>query len=85
MKNNKEPNAIKFDRNQIGDMKKFVEGNTVNFIIEKCIGGKAYCIITTSKGVIKITEGDYIIKDKNGVLYPCNAETFLKYTNKGGE
>lgn len=41
-------------------------------------GGKIWIEIKTLEGVIKASEGDYIIKGINGELYPCKPDIFIR-------
>lgn len=41
-------------------------------------GGKIWIEIKTLEGVMKASEGDYIIKGINGELYPCKPDIFIK-------
>lgn len=41
-------------------------------------GEKIWIEIKTLEGVMKASEGDYIIKGINGELYPCKPDIFIK-------
>lgn len=41
-------------------------------------GEKIWIEIKTLEGVMKASEGDYIIKGVNGELYPCKPDIFIK-------
>lgn len=41
-------------------------------------GGKIWIEIKTLEGVMKASEGDYIIKGINGELYPCKPDIFIR-------
>ena len=41
-------------------------------------GGKIWIEIKTLEGVMKASEGDYIIKGVDGELYPCKPDIFIK-------
>lgn len=68
--------AIQFNRDSFEDIKQFTDGKAFNFRTEKCIDGKSYCDIKTLEGVIKATEGDYIIKGVHGEFYHCKPNIF---------
>ena len=81
MKYRKKPveiEAIQFKRDCFEDINEFAEGNATNFRTEKCINGRSYCEIKTLEGLMTATEGDYIIKDVNGEVYPCKPDIFEK-------
>lgn len=76
--------AVLFTRNNYEEVKTFTNGTVHSLTIEKCIDGKATCIIPTLEGQHIATEGDYIIKGKIGEFYPCKPEAFaLTYTKVG--
>lgn len=39
---------------------------------------KKYIIIPTLEGNMLVSEGDYIVKDRNGEFYPCKLDIFEK-------
>lgn len=41
-------------------------------------GKKIWIEIKTLEGVMKASEGDYIVKGVNGELYPCKPDIFIK-------
>lgn len=68
--------AIEFTRDSFEDIQKFTNGKAKDFVIEKRINGKCYCIIETLEGEHIVTEGDFIIKGVKGEFYPCKPDVF---------
>lgn len=70
--------AIQFigDFASLNNIQKFVGGN----IKVKNMGcsGPISIVIKTLEGNMKVTAGDYIIKDVNGEFYPCKPDIFEK-------
>lgn len=70
--------AIQFTRANWDEIVEFTNGTACNLMIERCLNGKATCIIPTLEGDHIATEFDYIIKGVNGEFYPCKKDIFLK-------
>ena len=69
--------AIEFRRDNWKEVKEFTENKALGMTIERHLQGKAHCNLETSNGLVLVTEGDYIIKDIEG-LNICEAEIFNK-------
>lgn len=70
--------AIQFTRANWDEVVEFTKGAAINLTIEKCINGKATCIIPTLEGDHIASEFDYIIKGVRGEFYPCKRDIFLE-------
>jgi len=68
--------AIQFKRQNWELIKEFTKNSAKNLRVEKRIGGNAYCDIETLEGIMKVTEGDFIIKGVLGEFYSCRESIF---------
>lgn len=68
--------AIQFTRESFVEVLYFVEGNAIEFIIERSPDGAARCNIMTPNGTIGIQEYDYIIRNSQGDFHCCKANVF---------
>lgn len=68
-----------FNRENLETAESWVRKYSDKMILFSQYGGeKIWIEIKTLEGVMKASEGDYIIKGINGELYPCKPDIFIK-------
>lgn len=68
-----------FNRENLETAESWVRKYSDKMVLFSQYGGeKIWIEIKTLEGVMKASEGDYIIKGVNGELYPCKPDIFLK-------
>lgn len=68
-----------FNRENLETAESWVRKYSDKMVLFSQYGGeKIWIEIKTLEGVMKASEGDYIIKGINGELYPCKPDIFLK-------
>lgn len=88
MKYRKKPvvvEAIQFTRNNMMEVKQFINNKDCLFTTDRTPYGKCYCRFETLEGTITATEGDYIIKGVKGEFYPCKPDIFEQTYEMVGE
>lgn len=68
-----------FNRENLETAESWVRKYSDKMVLFSQYGGeKIWIEIKTLEGVMKASEGDYIIKGINGELYPCKPDIFIK-------
>jgi hypothetical protein len=70
--------AIRFTKENFGEIFVFTNGLAHTNNRERRIVGYDLCIIPTLEGEMVATIGDWIIKGVNGEFYPCKPDIFQK-------
>lgn len=68
--------AIQFNRNNWLEVSRFTEKRAGCFVIPNSPSEKCTCCIETKRGTLTATEGDFIIKNFTGEVYPCKPDVF---------
>lgn len=68
--------AVQFTRDNWTEIISFTNGIAEGFEIERGQNGRCFCHVLTDIGMHLVTEGDYIIKNKNGLFDVRRAEFF---------